>query len=360
MAQQNEPLASWLDIDPASDFSLANLPFGIISTSASPNPHVGVAVGSYVLDMKELACHPKFYRVFDFIAEHGDVFSKPTLNAFAALGRPIHKQTRSRLQDVLSAGNSTYESFLRKDDYWISRIVVPAKSVKLHLPVEIGDYTDFYAGYHHAFHVGCMFRGPDNALQPNYTHLPVGYHGRASSVVVSGTTVRRPRGQILPQPPVEGQPKQPITAPCRRLDFELEFGCIIATPNALGDGVSVGDAEDHIFGYVLLNDWSARDIQTWEYVPLGPFNSKNFATSISSWVVLADALEPFRTEALENKTEVQEYLKGGDKAVFDINLEVELKSKSIRLHPPTLQPPSPQPKPTCMKVRNRFTFFILS
>ncbi|PKS05042.1 hypothetical protein jhhlp_008408 [Lomentospora prolificans] len=322
----SEPLTSWLDVDAASDFSLANLPFGIISTTAYAIPRVGVALGNYVIDMKELSCHPEFYRVFDFIDEHSDVFSKPSLNAFAALGRPIHKKTRERLQDVFSASNATYESFLRKDDYWISRAIIPMKSIRLHLPMEIGDYTDFYAGYHHAFHVGSMFRGPKAALQPNYTHLPVGYHGRASSVVVSGTAIRRPRGQILAQPPAEGQPSQPITSPCRKLDFELELGCLIAKPNDMGNEISVRDAEDYIFGYVLLNDWSARDIQTWEYVPLGPFNSKNFGTTISPWVVLADALEPFRVEALENKTEVQEYLKGADKPVFDINLEVELKT----------------------------------
>ncbi|CAI4215465.1 unnamed protein product [Parascedosporium putredinis] len=300
--EHGAPLTSWLDVDPASDFSLANLPFGIISTPASPAPHVGVAVGNYVVDMKELSCHPEFHHVFDFVQEHSEVFSKPTLNAF-------------------------YLRFLlRKDDSWIARVIVPAKSVRLHLPMDIGDYTDFYAGYHHAFHVGCMFRGPKAALQPNYTHLPVGYHGRASSVVVSGTPIKRPRGQILTQPPAEGQPSQPITSPCRRLDFELEFGCLIAKPNEMGSEISVHDAEDYIFGYVLLNDWSARDIQTWEYVPLGPFNSKNFGTTISPWVVLADALEPFRTRALENKTEVQDYLKGAEKPVFDINLEVELKS----------------------------------
>ena len=197
----------------------------------------------------------------------------------------------------------------------------------MHLPMAIGDYTDFYAGRHHAYAVGLMFRGPEDALQPNYTHLPVGYHGRASSIVVSGTPIRRPRGQIILDP--AAQPKQPTTAPSRRLDIELELGCLIATPNEMGDAIDVNRAEDHIFGYVLLNDWSARDIQTWEYVPLGPFNSKNFASTVSPWVVLADALEPFRTRGVENETPLQDYLKEGrEDTVFDIHLEVDLTSKS--------------------------------
>ncbi|KAK3492644.1 uncharacterized protein B0T23DRAFT_380147 [Neurospora hispaniola] len=193
----------------------------------------------------------------------------------------------------------------------------------MHLPMVIGDYTDFYAGYHHAYAVGVMFRGPENALQPNYTHLPVGYHGRASSIVVSGTPVRRPVGQILQDP--KADPKRPTVAPTQRLDIELELGCFISKSNPLGQPVGIDEAEEHVFGYVLLNDWSARDIQAWEYVPLGPFNGKNFATTISPWVVLADALEPFRTKGIENPTPVQEYLKEKKEAtVYDIHLEVDL------------------------------------
>jgi fumarylacetoacetase len=191
-----------------------------------------------------------------------------------------------------------------------------------HLPMEVGDYTDFYAGYHHAYHVGVMFRGPSQALQPNYTHLPVGYHGRASSVVVSGTAIRRPRGQIRP-----GASNPPVVSPSRELDIELELGCLISIPNTMGESVPIANAEEHIFGYVLLNDWSARDIQGWEYVPLGPFNGKNFATTISPWVVLADALDPYRTKGLHNSTPLQWYLEERDEAnVFDIKLEVSLTS----------------------------------
>jgi fumarylacetoacetase len=196
----------------------------------------------------------------------------------------------------------------------------------MHLPMAIGDYTDFYAGYHHAHAVGVMFRGEANALQPNYLHLPVGYHGRASSVVVSGAPVRRPVGQIL----VDGKP---VTGPSRKLDIELELGCFVGRGNEMGARIGVKEAEDEcIFGYVLLNDWSARDVQTWEYVPLGPFNGKNFATTVSPWVVLADALEPFRARGIENATELQGYLKGGkEEGVFDIALEVDLTSEFISL-----------------------------
>lgn len=167
-----------------------------------------------------------------------------------------------------------------------------------------------------------MFRGPANALQPNYTHLPVGYHGRASSVVVSGTPIRRPNGQILLDPSAD--PKVPTFGPCRRLDIELELGCFLCKPNSLGEPVKIADADQHIFGYVLMNDWSARDIQTWEYVPLGPFNAKNFGTSISAWIVLADALEPFRTAKLPNETKILPHLQESEDSVYDIRLEVDL------------------------------------
>ena len=208
--------------------------------------------------------------------------------------------------------------------------------------MQIGDYTDFYAGRHHAYNVGCMFRGPANALQPNYTHLPVGYHGRASSVVVSGTPIKRPHGQILPAPPAAStaaaKPK-PIFAPTRKLDLELELGAFLCTSTPLGVPlVPASRARSAIFGYVLLNDWSARDVQAWEYVPLGPFNSKNFGSTISAWVVLASALEPFRARGLENETELLPYLVEEDESgsssnkgnMLDIKLEVALKRMSFQ------------------------------
>jgi len=319
---------SWVpDVSPSSEFSLENLPFGIVTTPNDPSPHAAVAIGSSVLDLKVLAAHTSavLASLFPGLAGHEDVFRQPTLNAFAQLGRAVHREVRSGLRDLLSSDTSCPE-VLRDNAELREKAILPQRSVKMHLPMAIGDYTDFYAGYHHAFAIGTMFRGAQNALQPNYTHLPVGYHGRASSIVVSGTPVRRPAGQILLDHAAE--PKQPITGPSRKLDFELELGCFIAKPNDMGDSVGVDAAEDHIFGYVLLNDWSARDIQAWEYVPLGPFNSKNFGSTISPWVVLADALEPFRTIAINNATELQGYLREGREAnVFDIRLEVDLTSE---------------------------------
>ncbi|KAI3324188.1 Fumarylacetoacetase [Xylariaceae sp. AK1471] len=317
--------STWVpDVSQETPFSLANIPFGIISTSNDPAPHAAIAIGPHVLDLKVLATHDKFTTLFPALKDKEKVFSESTLNAFAALGRTVHREVRGAIQDLLSA-ETTHPEVLKDNDALRQKALLPQRSVKMHLAMSIGDYTDFYAGYHHAYAVGVMFRGPQNALQPNYMHLPVGYHGRASSIVVSGTPIRRPNGQILLDPTAE--PKQPSTGPSRRLDIELELGCFIARPNEMGSPIKITDAEEHIFGYVLLNDWSARDIQTWEYVPLGPFNGKNFASTVSPWVVLADALEPFRTKGIENKTALQNYLREGrEDVVFDIELEVDIQT----------------------------------
>lgn len=247
-----------------------------------------------------------------------------TLNAFAALGRPTHRKFREYLRDVFSEESGHSDVLKEKPDFQEECLIDTSKEkVKMHLPMRIGDYTDFFAGKHHAHKVGSMFRGAANALQPNYYHLPVGYHGRASSVVVSGTEIRRPLGQVL-----LGKEPKPVFTACRRLDIELELGCFLCKGNEMGEPVPISRAEEFIFGYVLMNDWSARDIQTWEYVPLGPFNAKNFGTTISPWVVLADALEPFMTTGIENEVEVLGYLKEGRKEnVYDIKLEVDITSK---------------------------------
>lgn len=317
---------TWVpDVSAESPFSLANIPFGVISTQADPTPRPAAAIGSYVVDLKALSESAKLGELAPGLAGREHVLAQPTLNAFAALGRPVHREVRRALQDIL-ASDTKHPGVLKDNDELRLKALVPQSSVKMHVPMHIGDYTDFYAGYHHAYNVGVLFRGPANAMQPNYTHLPVGYHGRASSIVVSGTPIRRPWGQILLDPAAE--PKQPTTAPCRRLDIELELGCFLAKPNELGEPIKIEDAEDHIFGYVLLNDWSARDIQAWEYVPLGPFNGKNFASTISPWVVLADALEPFRSKGMENKSPVQDYMKEGkEETAFDIKLEIDLTSE---------------------------------
>ncbi|KAK4099467.1 Fumarylacetoacetase [Parathielavia hyrcaniae] len=331
--------SSWVpDMDSASDFSLANIPFGIISTPDDPKPHAAVAIGSYALDLKVLCASTDLTQIFPGTRGLAEAFSQPALNAFAEMGRAVHRQVRAGIQDLLSTATA-HPSVLRDNTALRARALLPQSTVKMHLPMAIGDYTDFYAGYHHAHAVGVMFRGPDNALQPNYLHLPVGYHGRTSSVVVSGTPVRRPVGQILlpppPPPPADPAeaaqqppppPSRPVTAPSRKLDMELELGCFLGgAGNEMGTAVPVDGADEHIFGYVLLNDWSARDVQTWEYVPLGPFNGKNFATTVSPWVVPADALEPFRARGIENATELQGYLREErEDNVFDIRLEVDL------------------------------------
>lgn len=310
-------LDSWLEIPSGSDFTLSNIPFGIISHDRLVEPHPGVAIGDHVLDLRIFAEAGGFSRLPGGLAST-DAFKQETLNAFAALGRSFHRQIRSYIKDVFLT-DTTFPEVLRDNQKLREASVIPRSQISMRLPLRIGDYTDFYAGKNHAYNVGVLFRGPANALQPNYTHLPVGYHGRASSVVVSGTPVRRPWGQFL------NADKAAEYAPCRRLDIELELGVFMCRANAMGSPVPIAQAEDHIFGYVLMNDWSARDIQAWEYVPLGPFNSKNFATTISPWVVLADALEPFRVEGIKNDTELKSYLKPVTKnGAFDINLNVEL------------------------------------
>ncbi|KAK1248525.1 hypothetical protein MKX08_006745 [Trichoderma sp. CBMAI-0020] len=316
---------SWVPLDRNGDFSIHNLPFGIFSEGSS-QPRAGARIGDFVIDLKALASDEQAKQQLSSLGDLEAVFGQSSLNAFAERGRSVHRAVRGDLQRILSQSTDV-PAILKDNEALKHKALIPVEKVKMHLPMQIGDYTDFYAGYHHAYKVGVLFRGPDNAMQPNYTHLPVGYHGRSSSIVVSGTPIRRPRGQILPNP--AATPKEPITVACRRLDFELELGCFICKPNEMGESIDINKAEEYIFGFVLLNDWSARDIQAWEYVPLGPFNGKNFGSTISPWVVLADALEPFRTEPLPNDTPVQDYLKETQKkSVFDIQLEVSLTTES--------------------------------
>ncbi|EXJ86009.1 fumarylacetoacetase [Capronia coronata CBS 617.96] len=311
-------LKSWFPIPKSSHFSLANLPFGIISTPSKPTPRPAVAVGDHCLDLQEFSASGALSSLgFDVAC-----FSKPTLNDFAALGRPVHRAVRKYLQ-VVFAENTSIPDVLQRNPSLQEKSLLRRDQVTMHLPMHIGDYTDFYAGKNHAFNVGSLFRGPDNALQPNYTHLPVGYHGRASSVVVSGTPITRPNGQILESP--AATPKVPTFSPCKRLDIELELGAFVCKGNAMGTNIPISEAADHIFGFVLLNDWSARDIQAWEYVPLGPFLAKNFGSTISPWVVLVDALEPFRCTGIPNETELLPYLQEKEeKNVYDIRLQVDI------------------------------------
>ncbi|KAK0246905.1 hypothetical protein LTS09_017949 [Friedmanniomyces endolithicus] len=317
------PLRSWLEIDPKSHFSLYNLPFGIISTASIPEPHPAVPIGDQVLDLQIFTAGNGF-AALSTIQPHQAVFSRPTLNDFAALGRPLHRVVREYLQTVLLE-DGPFPDVLKENKALRDNALIAQKDCRMHMPMHINDYTDFYAGLHHAYNVGVLFRGPQNALQPNYKHLPVGYHGRASSVVVSGTPIRRPNGQILTDSVV----KEPILTPCRKLDMELELVCFVCKPSAMGEPVSIADAPEHLFGVVLMNDWSARDIQAWEYVPLGPFNSKNFGTTISPWIVLMDALEPFASAGLQNDVKCLPYLDEGNReAHYAIDLSVELIADS--------------------------------
>jgi fumarylacetoacetase len=276
-----------------------------------------VAIGEMVLDLAAL--EEAGYLGGAHLAE-SRVFSSSTLNAFMALGRPAWKEARRAVQQLLRADNPV----LRDDDGLRRRVLIPMDDVELLLPAGIGDYTDFYSSREHASNVGRMFRGDENPLLPNWLHLPVAYHGRASSVVVSGTDIRRPLGQTLP----DGA-RTPIFGPSQEMDFELEMGIFVGPGNALGRPIPVGKAAEHVFGIVLVNDWSARDIQRWEYRPLGPFLSKNLATSISPWVVTLEALTPFRRPGPEQDPEPLPYLRGGRERAYDIHLEVHLQSQAM-------------------------------
>ena len=262
MTHPNDPtLRSFIDVDPTSDFPIQNLPYGVFSSKDGLAPRVGVAIGDYVLDLWELEQDCRLD-----VGELG-VFSAPTLNPFMALGPKVWSRTRARISELLRHDNPE----LRDNAELRARALVPMADVSLYLPIAVAGYTDFYSSREHATNVGVMFRGKDNALQPNWLHMPIGYNGRASTVVVSGTKVRRPRGQLKP-PTAE----VPSFGACKRLDFELEMGFVVGQPSKMGEMLTEKQAEEMIFGFVILNDWSARDIQQWEYVPLGPFQAKAF------------------------------------------------------------------------------------
>ena len=293
-----------IDIPENSDFSIHNIPFGIFSTK-NLSPRAGVAIGNHILDLVALSQ----LNVFDF---DGSVFEKDTLNDFISLGKPITNKVRTSIQNWILDKNSPIANK--------PNLFVLQSESKMHLPIKIGDYTDFYSSLEHATNVGTMFRDKDNPLLPNWKHIPVGYHGRASSIIVSEEPIRRPKGQIMPP-----DSSQPIFQATQRLDFELEMAFITGKKTKIGEPVSIKNAEDHIFGLVLLNDWSARDIQKWEYVPLGPFLGKSFASSISPWIVTLEALEQFKVSGPSQNPEVLPYLKYSGKKNYNIELEVSIK-----------------------------------
>ncbi len=310
------PLHSFIEVAPESHFSLQNLPYGIFRPKDGP-ARAGVAIGDLVLDLAALE-EAGFFRTLNF-GERA-IFARDSLNAFLALGRPVWRRTREILQHLLAADTAT----LRDDEALRARAFHRQAEVTMQLPARIGDYTDFYSSYHHAFNVGTMFRGPENALMPNWKWLPIAYHGRASSIVPSGADVRRPHGQIKPP-----DAAAPVFSASRALDFELETAFFIGPPNKLGEPVPIAQAADHIFGIVLMNDWSARDIQTWEYQPLGPFLAKNFCTSISPWIVTMEALEPFRKPLPAQDPTPLAYLRAPNDFIFDIRLEVKLQTATM-------------------------------
>jgi len=312
----NDPaLRSFIPVDPDSDFPIQNLPYGVFSARGLA-PRIGVAIGDFVLDLWELEQDGRL----DVGQDGAGVFAAGTLNPFMSLGPKVWTRTRARISELLRHDHPE----LRDNDELRKLALVPMKDVKLHLPITVSGYTDFYASKEHASNVGVMFRGKDNALQPNWLHMPIGYNGRASTVVVSGTRVRRPRGQLKP-PGAE----LPGFGACKRLDFELEMGAVIGQPSAMGETLDEARASAMIFGFVLLNDWSARDIQQWEYVPLGPFQGKAFATSISPWVVTSEALEPFRRQGPSQDPAPLAYLQQTKPNNYDIELEVGLRASSM-------------------------------
>lgn len=307
---------SFIEVAPNSHFPIQNLPFGVFKPGRE-KARVGVAIGEFVLDLSVLEERGHF-RIPEFQGQ--SVFSEGALNAFLALGRPAWRQAREIIQKLLAAETPT----LRDDSALREQVFHAQKNVTMRLPARIGDYTDFYSSYHHAHNVGTMLRGPENALMPNWKWLPVAYHGRASSIVTSGTEVRRPRGQTKPP-----DSTAPIFGPSRSLDYELEMAFLIGPGNLLGESVAIDRATDHIFGLVLMNDWSARDVQTWEYQPLGPFLAKNFCTSISPWVVTLEALEPFRKPLPSQDPAPLPYLRAEKDFTYDIQLEAHLQTASM-------------------------------
>jgi fumarylacetoacetase len=301
-------LKTWFPVNENSDFSIYNIPFGVYSDEKVKH-HVCSAIGDYIIDLFELESKD----VFDI---NRSVFDQAYLNDFISLGKPTTNKVREKIIELLCDENSV----LKTDKDLYAKVFKKQSDVKMLMPVKVGDYTDFYSSIDHATNVGTMFRDPNNALLPNWKHLPVGYHGRASSICVSGHSFHRPKGQTKP-----ADSEVPVFGPSKLLDIELETAFIIGRSTEMGDSVSTDKADDHIFGMVLFNDWSARDIQTWEYVPLGPFLAKNFASTISPWIVTLEALEPFRVKGYVQDPPLLPYLQyRGDRNV-DINLEVYLK-----------------------------------
>jgi len=311
MIKANDPnLVSWVEVPENSDFPVQNLPLGVFKTEQL-KPRVGMRIGDFVLDMKSL--HVLGY--LDNVSFSASAFDSSSLNLLMKKGKLACRRLRNRVSELLDDTNSE----LKNNEHHVNQVLIPVEQVEMLMPVEIGDYTDFYSSKEHATNVGTMFRDPDNALLPNWLWIPVGYHGRSSSVIISGQDIHRPKGQTKP-----GDDQDPVFGASKMIDFELEMAFITFDGKPLGDSISTAEAEDYIFGLVLFNDWSARDIQKWEYVPLGPFLAKNFASSISAWIVSLDALIPFQVDTPKQEPNVLPYLEFEGQKSYDINLQVAI------------------------------------
>jgi fumarylacetoacetase len=306
---------SWIEVAPNSDFPIQNIPFGVFLTKENVVT-VGTRIGDFAIDLGAL----QQLNYFEGIELTDDMFMQDTLNDFISDGKKTWRLVRNRIAEIFDIENAILRDNKKQRDI----VIFNMNEVEMQLPVLIGDYTDFYSSKEHATNVGKMFRDPENALLPNWLHIPVGYHGRSSTIVPSGIPVHRPMGQLM----TDGA-TSPVFGPSRLIDFELETAFITTDANVMGENVPVHEAEDYIFGMVLLNDWSARDIQKWEYVPLGPFLGKNFATSISPWIVTMDALEPFRTKGPNQDPTPLPYLQQKGKHTFDIHLEVSIAPENV-------------------------------
>mmetsp|Transcript_29086 Transcript_29086/g.28788 ORF Transcript_29086/g.28788 Transcript_29086/m.28788 type:complete len:425 (-) Transcript_29086:27-1301(-) len=309
-------MASFILVSQDSHFPLANIPFGTGFSTHNPNPRCVSRIGDFVVDLAALEAEGLFQEL-----SNTHFFSNPTLNSFMSEDKALWRAYRSKIQSLFAAENP----LIRDNEQLKAKILIPISEFTNTLPVNIGDYTDFYSSRNHAFNVGCMFRGPQNALQDNWLRLPVGYHGRSSSVVVSGHPVKRPRGQIKPL-----DSPDPIFSSCKKLDHEVEIGVFLGGKlNQLGEPINIAVASEHVFGLVLLNDWSARDIQSWEYVPLGPFTAKNFQTSISPWIITTLALEPFTAGLPAQDPVPLPYLREDPPTSFNITIDTFLKTPSL-------------------------------
>ena len=309
----NPKRKSWLKVDKNSDFPIQNIPFGVFLTKDDITT-IGSRIGNYVIDLSAL----NQLGYFEGIPLTDDIFMQDNLNDFIADGRMTWRLVRNRIADVFDKENPK----LRDNKSHCENVIYDIDNVEMLLPVQIGDYTDFYSSKDHATNVGSMFRDPENALFPNWLHLPVGYHGRASSIVVSGTKIRRPLGQTMPQGSTS-----PTFGPCKLLDFEVEMAFVTTDANKLGKSIPIAEARENIFGMVLFNDWSARDIQKWEYVPLGPFLAKSFASTISPWIVTLDALEPFKVEGPKQDPKPLPYLEEEGETSYNIHLQTSIRPK---------------------------------